>query len=190
MYVFWGQIKLKKKYEQKLKVVFFKFRRYNALPRSGLQALWNSEHWRMRISSWLILICFREEKFHDKRRNHKDLNRLVPSGSRNRIFFIPDPGSGSKNLSISTQKLVFMWALGNMIRVVHPGSGCWCFTHPGARIQGSKRQHCSSLFIYDKKNTDLSPSKVRSLPESLSVRDSISFSIRACAVRSKCCPYS
>ncbi len=26
-----------------------------------------------------------------------------------------------------------------MIRVVHPGSGCWISTHPGSRIQGSKR---------------------------------------------------
>ncbi len=37
-----------------------------------------------------------------------------------------------------------------MIRVVHHGSGSWFFTHPGSRIQGSKRhrmlnpdpQHC------------------------------------------------
>jgi len=41
-------------------------------------------------------------------------------------------------------------ALGNLIRVVHPGSESWFFTHPGSRIQGSKRhripdpdpQHC------------------------------------------------
>ncbi len=26
-----------------------------------------------------------------------------------------------------------------MVRVVHPGSGSWFFTHPGSRIQGSKR---------------------------------------------------
>jgi hypothetical protein len=26
-----------------------------------------------------------------------------------------------------------------MIRIVHPGSGSWFFTHPGSRIQGSKR---------------------------------------------------
>ncbi len=37
-----------------------------------------------------------------------------------------------------------------MIRIVHPGSGCWLSTHPGSRIQGSKRhripdpQHCLS----------------------------------------------
>jgi hypothetical protein len=30
-------------------------------------------------------------------------------------------------------------ALGNMVRVVHPGSGSWFLTHPGSRIQGSKR---------------------------------------------------
>ncbi len=35
---------------------------------------------------------------------------------------------------ILTQKLVF-YALGNMIRVVHPGSGSWFFTHPGSRDQ-------------------------------------------------------
>jgi len=28
-----------------------------------------------------------------------------------------------------------------MIVVVHPGSGSWFFTHPGSRIQGSKRHH-------------------------------------------------
>jgi hypothetical protein len=42
--------------------------------------------------------------------------------SRIRIFSIPDPGSISKNLSILTKKNVF-YTLGNMIRVVHPGSG-------------------------------------------------------------------
>jgi hypothetical protein len=42
--------------------------------------------------------------------------------SRIRLFSIPDPGSTSKNLSILTQKIVFE-APGNMIRVVHPGSG-------------------------------------------------------------------
>ncbi len=34
------------------------------------------------------------------------------------------------------------WALGNLIRVVHPGpdpgSGSWLFTHPGSRIHGQK----------------------------------------------------
>ncbi len=37
-----------------------------------------------------------------------------------------------------------------MIRVVHPGSGCWLSTHPRSRIQGSKRhripQHWISLW--------------------------------------------
>jgi hypothetical protein len=36
------------------------------------------------------------------------------------LFSIPDPGSASNNLSILTQGFQ---ALGNMIRVVHPGSG-------------------------------------------------------------------
>jgi hypothetical protein len=35
---------------------------------------------------------------------------------------IPDPGSGSKNLSIFNPKTCF-YALGNMIRDVHPESG-------------------------------------------------------------------
>jgi hypothetical protein len=55
-------------------------------------------------------------------------------------IFIPDPhfffhpGSASNNLSISTQKIGFQ-ALGNMIRVDHPGSGpCFCCPY---RIQGS-----------------------------------------------------
>jgi hypothetical protein len=61
---------------------------------------------------------------------------------------IPDPnclhpGSSSKNLSILTpkkQKNGFQ-ALKNMIRVVHPGSRIriLTFSHPGSRIQGSKR---------------------------------------------------
>ena len=42
-------------------------------------------------------------------------------GSRIRTDSIPDPGSSSKNLSVLTQKNCFQ-ALGNMIRVVHPGS--------------------------------------------------------------------
>jgi hypothetical protein len=29
-------------------------------------------------------------------------------------------------------------SLRNLIRVVHPGSGSWFFTHPGSRIQGQK----------------------------------------------------
>jgi hypothetical protein len=43
-------------------------------------------------------------------------------GSRFRIFSIPNPGSASKRLSILTQKNGFH-ALGNMIWVVHSGSG-------------------------------------------------------------------
>jgi hypothetical protein len=64
-----------------------------------------------------------------------------------RVKEIPDPGSVSKNLSIFNPKNCFL-ALGNMIWGVHPGSGF--FTHPGSRIQESKRhrtpdpdpQHC------------------------------------------------
>ena len=55
-----------------------------------------------------------------------------------RIFSISDPGSASKNLSILIQKNGF-WALGNMIRIVHPWSGSLLFTHPGSPIKGSKR---------------------------------------------------
>ncbi len=44
------------------------------------------------------------------------------------------PGSASKNLGILTPKNGFL-ALGNMIRVVHSGSGSWLFTHPGFRGQ-------------------------------------------------------
>jgi hypothetical protein len=52
---------------------------------------------------------------------------------------IPDPnffypGSASNNLIILTSKIGFQ-ALGNMIRVVHPGSGSYFFTHPGSRGQ-------------------------------------------------------
>ncbi len=32
-----------------------------------------------------------------------------------------------------------------MIRVVHPRSGSWFFTHPGSRIQGSKRHRIPDL---------------------------------------------
>ncbi len=52
---------------------------------------------------------------------------------------IPDPnffhpGSESKNLSILTPKNCFQ-AFGNLIWVVHPGSGSWPFTHTGSRSQ-------------------------------------------------------
>ncbi len=51
-------------------------------------------------------------------------------------MFIPDPnfflpGSASNSL---TQKFG-LWTLGNMIRVVHTGSGSCFFTHPGSRGQ-------------------------------------------------------
>ncbi len=35
-----------------------------------------------------------------------------------------------------------------MILVVHPGSGSWFFTHPGSRIQGSKRHRIPDTGIY------------------------------------------
>jgi hypothetical protein len=44
------------------------------------------------------------------------------------------PGSASENLIILTPKNCFQ-ALGNMIRVVDPGSGSWIFTYPGSRGQ-------------------------------------------------------
>ncbi len=51
-------------------------------------------------------------------------------------FRIP-AGSTSKNLRPT--KLYCFYALGNMIRDVHTRSRSWFFTHPGSRIQGSKR---------------------------------------------------
>jgi hypothetical protein len=58
--------------------------------------------------------------------NHAVLRILdVYPGSRIRIFSIPDPGSSSKKLSILTKT----WFL----------SSRKYFTHPGSRIQGSKR---------------------------------------------------
>ncbi len=44
---------------------------------------------------------------------------------------ILDPRSASQNLGILTKKNGFS-ALRNMIRVFHPGSGSWIFTHPGS----------------------------------------------------------
>ncbi len=60
-----------------------------------------------------------------------------------KFFLSRIPGSASKNFF--NPKIYFL-ALRNTIRVVHPGSGSWFFTHPGSR--GSKRhrmpdlQHC------------------------------------------------
>ncbi len=72
------------------------------------------------------------------------------------IFPIPDPGSASKNLSILTQKICFQ-PLGNMIRVVHPGSGSWFLTHPWSRYfthPGSRGQKSTGSRI---RNTGLYP---------------------------------
>ena len=118
-------------------------------------------------------------EFHDKRRNHTRIRTCsFHSGSRIRIFFHSGSRIRVKEFKYLNPKNCFY------VSSLKYDQGC------SSRIRIPDPQHCSSLFIYDKKNTDLSPSKVRSLPESLSVRDSISFSIRACAVRSKCCPYS
>ncbi len=65
---------------------------------------------------------------------------------------IPDPNFFPSRIRIREFKYFnpkkWFHPLGNMIRVVHSGS--WLFTHPGSRIQGSKRhripdsdpQHC------------------------------------------------
>ncbi len=95
---------------------------------------------------------------------------FVPDfGSRIRLFFIPDPGcylfpSRIRIVSIPDPNCFHpvsrirtkefnpkngFYALGNMIRVVHPGSGSWLFTYPGSRGQkgtGSRiriPQHCA-----------------------------------------------
>ncbi len=57
----------------------------------------------------------------------------VYPASRIRNFSVLDPKSASKNRSILTQKIVSK--LSEMIRVVHPVSGSWFFTHPGSRGQ-------------------------------------------------------
>jgi hypothetical protein len=50
---------------------------------------------------------------------------------------IQDPGSASKNLSILAPKKWFI-TLGNMIRVVHPGSASRILIFYPSRIPGSK----------------------------------------------------
>jgi hypothetical protein len=65
--------------------------------------------------------------------------RIFPSRTRDpgsRVKKIPDPGSGSasKNLSIFNPINCF-YALGNMIRNVHPKSGSYIFIPPGSRGQ-------------------------------------------------------
>jgi hypothetical protein len=65
--------------------------------------------------------------------------------SRIRLFVIPDPNCFHPGSRIRIKKFKYFnpkkWGLnsGNMIRVVHPGSGSWLFIHPVSRIQGSKR---------------------------------------------------
>ncbi len=74
--------------------------------------------------------------------------------SRIRNFSIPDPVSASNNLSILTLKIGFS-ALGNMIRVVHVGSGSririMFFDHPGSRGQkgtGSRIRNTAPPWSY------------------------------------------
>ncbi len=82
-------------------------------------------------------------------------------------IFIPDPNFFHPWSRIHVNEFKYFypkncfWALGNMIRVVHPGSGSWFFTHPGYRIQGQKGtgsripdpQHwtflCTSVFFVE-----------------------------------------
>ncbi len=86
--------------------------------------------------------------------NFSVLNSTPNPGSK--FFSSPDPGSKFFPSRIRIKEFKYFnpkngfWALGNMVRVVHPGSGSWFFTHPGSWIQGSKRhripdpdpQHC------------------------------------------------
>jgi hypothetical protein len=57
------------------------------------------------------------------------------------FFSIPDPGSSSKNLSILTPKKAKKWFLSS--KKYDPGCSSrirrLTFSHPGSRIQGSKR---------------------------------------------------
>jgi hypothetical protein len=85
--------------------------------------------------------------------------RDVNPGSLIRTVSIPDPGTSSKNLSILTPKKAKKWfpSLKIMIWVVHPGSRIrmLTFSHPGSRIEGSKRhpipdpQHCGIRCLFD-----------------------------------------
>ena len=64
--------------------------------------------------------------------------KAVLPGSTSFPSRIPDPGFRIKEFKCFNPKNCF-YALGNMIQDVHPGSGSWFFTHPGSRIQGSKK---------------------------------------------------
>jgi hypothetical protein len=71
-------------------------------------------------------------------------------------MFIPDPGSEFFSIPDDPHQLIKYFnpknggfqALGNMIRVIHPGSGSRILIFYPSRIQGSKRhripdpQHC------------------------------------------------
>ncbi len=65
-------------------------------------------------------------------------------GSELSPFRIPDPGSASKNLSILTPSSR-KYDPGCSSRIPDPGSGCWLSTHPGSRIQGSKRHRIPEI---------------------------------------------
>jgi hypothetical protein len=144
----------------------------------------------------MVLKCFRAENFTTNVETTRIWTCSFHPGSRIRIFFHSGSRIRVKEFKYINPKNCFYVSSRNY------DQGCssririlmfYTSRTPDPLVKKHRipdPQHCSSLFIYDKKNTDLSPSKVRSLPESLSVRDSISFSIRACAVRSKCCPYS
>jgi hypothetical protein len=62
-------------------------------------------------------------------------------------LFIPDPGSASKNLSILTQKKLFLTSR-KYDPGVHPGSGSWFFTHPGSRIRVKKALDPGSATLF------------------------------------------
>jgi hypothetical protein len=71
---------------------------------------------------------------------------------------IPDPRSASKNLSILTQKMVSkLLEIRSELLIPDPGSGLRLFTHPGSRIQVSKKapdpgSGSAILSVYDKYN--------------------------------------
>ncbi len=79
----------------------------------------------------------------------KIVPRVADPGCLSRIRYFPSR-IRIKEFKHFNPKNCF-YALGNMIRVAHPGSGYWFFTHPESLIQGSKRhripdpEQCSKL---------------------------------------------
>jgi hypothetical protein len=98
------------------------------------------------------MCCCQDKTITDQSKKTREVGQRQCCGSR---MFIPYPGSKffpsripdppSKNLSILTQKIDSKKkkALGNIIRVVHPGSGSGFF-YP-TRIQGSKKHRIPEL---------------------------------------------